>query len=309
MKVVIRQPSIDANGNSVLLSVEPWQMIVEHGAIIAIDGATSNSGVGILRKADGAIMYSIAVTREKDESPVKYKLQFKELLKAMLRRFKLIDHIAYEEPIIGYVTSVANLMMLKTMVAELLEENKAEFSYVTHNQINNKRWKKEFVAPAVLPNNTEKEKKLVREKLESYIPCLKDVTQDEIDALAMGFVVIRNRLAGKSDEELQSKKSTKPFKYEIDFYGGDSDDDVIEEFFEQYNGPKGIIDNGIRLSEIGPRANFDKFIYSEMGEDDMILIVKFPSDKHSNIVLQYRLGSLTNFDYIYAFVWRKNRKR
>ena len=46
-----------------------------------------------------------------------------------------------------------------------------------------------------------------------------------------------------------------------------------------------------------------------MGSDDKLLIVKFPSDTHSDIILNYNLGAMSvQFDYIYALIWRKTRK-
>ena len=44
-------------------------------------------------------------------------------------------------------------------------------------------------------------------------------------------------------------------------------------------------------------------------DDDKILIIKFSSKHHGNIVLEHRIGQLAaQYEYIYAIVWRVTRK-
>ena len=81
------------------------------------------------------------------------------------------------------------------------------------------------------------------------------------------------------------------------------------EFMDVYDGPSYLLENGISLTDIKGGKDFNKHIYAEMGNDDKVLIVKFDSNKHGNITLQYKIGHLAaTFEYIYAIVWRKSRK-
>ena len=171
------------------------------------------------------------------------------------------------------------------------------------------RWKKEFLMPEKVPQGTEKQKAAVREKLERALPFLSVVSQDEIDAICMGSVVIKAVQAGSSGEELQSKKKAKPFKFKVEFFGANSDEELIEDFWEMYSGPQSILENGVYLSELGSKSNFDKTIYERMGSDDKLLVLKFSSNYHGNVVLKYKIGGLAEqYKYIYAVVWRENRK-
>lgn len=312
MKVTLRQPDIDPNNGDIVLRecLEYNNISVPCEAIIAIDGSTSNTGLAILKKNDGGLIYTASLAREykNDETPVQYKVRLKRFIDNILKINPLITHIYYEEPFIGYAEASKNLMMLRTSVEELIIENEPNYNYIQHSEINNMKWKRMFLAPDKCPQGTEAQKDAVRCKLEKFMPYLSIVTQDEIDAIAMGFVATV-QLRNGNDEELKSKKKIKPFKYEIQFFGGDCDDIVLEELLEYYKGPKSILQNGILLTEISSTTNFDKHIYEKMGSDDKIVIVKFSSNSHCNLVLQYKIGALAyEFDYIYAVVWRKSRK-
>ena len=140
------------------------------------------------------------------------------------------------------------------------------------------------------------------------MPFLNTISQDEIDAISMGFVAtvqIRNGVA----EDLESKKKPRAFQYNIRFIGADEDDNMLMEFMDVYDGPAYLLDNGISLTECKGTKDFNKHVYAEMGNDDKVLIIKFDSNKHGNLILQYKIGHLAaTFEYIYAIVWRKSRK-
>lgn len=312
MKITIHKIDLDASGNPMLTQVAEKDVVLKYEAELAIDGSTSNSGVAILRKTDGSYMYSLAVTREDKEEPVRYKVEFKRFLERLLRNHREIRYIRYEEPILGYATAIPNLMMLRTMVEELKIETEPEFNYVGNSEVNNKRWKKAFLAPAKCPNDTEEEKKAVKAKVVEMIPWLADVTQDEIDAFAMGYAAIQMRNNGYEENELQSKKKTRPFEYNIEFVGADSFEDAVEDVLNnpRVKIPAVVLENGLRYVEIEPRANFDKTVYSEMGDEDKLVVLSFSSDKHGDVILKHRIGTLAALnDTLYAFVWRKSRKR
>lgn len=308
MKITLRKPVLNPAGEYEMATVDEEVKLAD-SAVLSIDGSTSNSGLAILREKDGALLYCAAVERESKETPVRYKIQLKKFVTNILRNNHLLTTIYYEEPCIGYASAVSNLMMLRTFIEELIIENEPEFDHIEHFEINNKRWKKLFLAPDAVPNGTELEKKAVRKKLESYLPLLKVVTQDEIDAIAMGFASVMYMKAGHTAEELESKKKPHKFQYNIKFIGADDDESAFEEFSDVYKGPKSLLENGIMFTDIPKRGKFDDHVYKAMGSDDKVLIVKFSSDSHGNVILENRIGHLAEvYDYIYGVIWRKSRK-
>jgi len=74
--------------------------------------------------------------------------------------------------------------------------------------------------------------------------------------------------------------------------------------------PKKVLEIGMQFCDIDGRGLFDKHVYRLMGDEDKLLVVKFASKHHGNVVLEHRIGYLAEtYDYIYAFVWRKTRKK
>ena len=309
MKVKIRQPDRDKSGNIILVDKNIEQVKVADSCIMSIDGSTTNTGIAILRKQDGGLYFSCAFTREKDiETPVQYKVRLKRAVNQILQNNTLIDTVYYEEPFIGYASAAPNLLMLRTFIEEIVVENEPILNYLHFGEINNKHWKKLFLAPDKCPTGTEAEKQAVRTKLESYMPFLSTVTQDEIDAIAMGFTSAVHIKNG-TEADLESKKKPKKFQYNIRFIATDDDDMMLMEFPDVYDGPQYLLENGISLTQCKGTENFDTHIYKNMGNDDKVLIIKFDSNKHCNLILQYKIGHLAaTYPYIYAIVWRKSRK-
>ena len=311
MKFTVRRPQQIQGGGIIMMNCALEDINVQQYAILSIDGSTSNSGLAILRESDGALMYSMCATRDDSgETPVHYKIRLKRQVADILRRNKYIQQVYYEEPVVANITSVANLFMLRTFIEEMIIESEPEFDYIKHYEISNMRWKKLFLAPDKVPTGTENQKKAVRNKVELSLPFLNKVTQDEIDAICMGYVTCVHLINGGEAEELESKKKVRPFKYNVNFIGADKDDDMLTEFYDVYNGPEKLLENGISFTEIKGKTDFEKHIYQTMGhDDDKILIIKFSSKHHGNIVLQHKIGQLAaQYDYIYAIVWRVTRK-
>lgn len=309
MKTSIVRPEL-VNNEIKLVNTEAARVQVTEPSIMAIDGSTTNTGVAILREKDGAMFYVAAFTREKDkgETPVQYKVRLKKQIQSILASNMLISKVYYEEPFVGYASAAPNLYMLRTFIEEIIVEDEPQFDYLRHIEVNNKKWKRLFLAPDKCPTGTEAEKAAVRRKLESFLPFMKLRSQDEVDATCLGFVACTS-LNNGTDSDLGSKKKVHPFKYNIAFIGADDDDTMCLEFINAYNGPKKLLEEGIALSTIKATADFDKHVYKEMGSDDKILVVKFDSQKHANLILEYRIGTLAaQYDYIYAIVWRKSRK-
>ena len=259
MKFIVRQPQQIAGGGIIMRDIALEDVKVQQYAILSIDGSTSNSGLAIMRECDGALMYSMCATRDSSgETPVHYKIRLKRQVADLLRRNKFITQIYYEEPVVANITAIANLFMLRAFIEEMIIENEPEFDYLKHYEISNMKWKKNFLAPDKVPSGTDNQKKAVRAKLENGLPFLNRVTQDEIDAICMGYVVCTTLKEGGTGEELQSKKKVRPFKYNSIFVGADKDDDMLTEFYDVYNGPKKLLDNGISFTEIDGKTNFEK---------------------------------------------------
>lgn len=311
MKFIVKQPIMGNNGKVIVNNIPVEDISIKEYAILAIDGSTSNSGLAIIRESDGAILNIMCATREDNETPVQYKVRLKRTIKDILLRNRFIHQTYYEEPMVANITSVKALFMLRTFIEEMIVEEEPIFDYLQHYEVNNLRWKKEFLAPDKVPSGSDNQKKAVRDKLVKALPFLEGVTQDEIDAIGLGFVAARflskNQDGGK---ELQSKKKARPFKYNVQFIGADDDDDAFIEFYDIYEGPSKLLENGISFTEIKSKTDFEKHIYETMGtDDDKVLIIKFSSRSHGNLVLKHRIGQLSaTYDYIYAIVWRVTRK-
>lgn len=311
MKFTVRRPQQIQGGGIIMMECALEDINVQQYAILSIDGSTSNSGLAILRECDGALMYSMCATRDASgETPVHYKIRLKRQVADILRRNKYIQQVYYEEPVIANITAVANLFMLRSFIEEMIIENEPEFDYLKHYEVSNMKWKKLFLAPDKIPNGTENQKKAVRAKVEQGLPFLNKVTQDEIDAICMGYVACTTLKEGGSGDDLQSKKKVRPFKFNSVFIGADTDDNMLTEFYDIYNGPKKLLENGISFTEIDGKAKFEQHIYNTMGpDDDKVLIIKFSSKHHGNVVLEHRIGNLAaQYNYIYAVVWRVTRK-
>ena len=310
MKFTVKQPVMTPENKIGLMEIPVENIRIENYSILAIDGSTSNSGLAILREYDGALLYIISAKRESNETPVQYKVRLKKTVKDILINNKRLYQIFYEEPVVANITSVKNLFMLRTFIEEMIVENEPDFDYIKHCEVPNTRWKKLFLSPDKVPQGTDKQKEAVRKKMLGYLPFLDVVSQDEIDAACMGWTatqILKNN--GDAIEELKSKKKPSRFQYNIEFIGADYDDGMLSELWDIYSGPKRLLENGINFTEILGKTDFDKHVYSKMGEEDKVLVIKFPSKTHGDLILKHRIGNLAaQFEFIYAIVWRKSRK-
>ena len=97
MIVTIRKPGLDTLGNVYLMKIKEDDLIISGDAIMAIDGSTTNTGIAILRKKDGALHYSCSCAREKGETPVQYKVRLKKFVNNIIFRNRMLDTVYYEE--------------------------------------------------------------------------------------------------------------------------------------------------------------------------------------------------------------------
>lgn len=280
---------------------------------MGIDASTTCTGISLVDNSNGSLLASIALVREKTgetkETKIQYKVKLKRVLTEVFVRNTNIKKVFYEEPFIEFVNSASALLALRTSVEEIIAENEPLLNYIEYKEIGNKTWKSRLLAPEKCPVGTELEKEAVKNKIVSNMPFMEECTQDELDAYGVAFVG-----STLMDAEDFKKKNYPKFVYNIEFIGADDDD----EFFELLTGevdskafkiPKKLVDNGVRIREIGNSGKFETHIFNSMAGDDVILAIKFKSTHHGNIVLKYRLGHLTQtYKYIYAVIWRKSRK-
>jgi len=208
MKIRILMPMYDSINNKVVINeVKPEEVKLNERAIMAIDGSSTNSGIAIMRESDGAIMYTMRISRENEETVVQYKVKLKKLIKVILGNNILITQTYYEEPVVANIASVKALFTLRTFMEEIILEEEPKFDYLQHYEVSNMRWKKELLAPEKVPRGTEMQKKAVHDKLVNALPFLSCVSQDELDAIGLGFTAVKFIMQGSSiKEELVSQK-------------------------------------------------------------------------------------------------------
>lgn len=314
MVVKCRIPAYDNNGSIVMGNTDLDYIAgnVHSEVILSIDGSTTCTGIGIINRDTGNIVSTIALIRDGGTDAIRYKIEFKRFIGEILSKIPYIKHIYYEEPFISaYVDATKALMMLRTSVQEVIIEQEPKFDYIKFVEINNKKWKKMFLAPVSCPNSTELEKKAIKDKIVSILPFLEDLTQDELDACAMGFTALK-LLQDNNEEEIETHKKPRPFKYNIWFIGADDDDDMIQQYTDNVGKqriPAVLHEKGAELTDINGNGIFDNKVYNAMGNSDKIIILKYKSKYYGHIALKHKVGHLASeYEYMYAVVWRKTRK-
>lgn len=316
MVSIIRQAVVTDKGLPGLKEVNIGDIKLNEESILSIDGSSTCSGVAILNSLS-SVLYTCAFVRDekkgKDyETPVRYKVRLKRAIEEILLNNPLIKQVYYEEPFFGFPEAAKILMMLRTSVEEIIEENAPNLDYIKLVEVSNKKWKKIFLAPEPCPVGTDLEKKAVRDKLLSLVPWLEGVTQDELDAIAMGYVALWQKAAHR-DGDLASKKKVKPFKFNVKFIGAENDEDLLNELsFVMHDKKCGIPESlleTLEFYELPGKGDFYSYVYNCIGTEDVLVILSFSSKHYGNIILEHQLGNLAkNYARIYAVCWRKNRK-
>lgn len=283
---------------------------IKRKVIVGIDGSTSNSGITLLDASSGVFLSSISLARGSDESAVRYKVEFKKFLTRIMENLN-IDTIFYEQPFLSTSFTNANtvkaLFMLRSSIEEIKIENEPKFDNIQHIEVPNTKWKSAILGK--VPTGTDKQKKAVQDYILDSLPMLEPLTEDEFDSTGIAFAGFRSKSTG-SVHVLEAKKKYRPFSYNVEFIGAEDDEEFIDDYMDNvyhYKIPKQVLENGVTLIEISGRGLFDNHVYDCMADDDKVIILKFSSKHHSNVVLQYRLASIAQSPYIYAIIWRKSR--
>lgn len=317
MDIRVRVPAYTDNNSIVMSDNGEDELvyvaeIIDKEVILSIDGSTTCTGIGLIDKESGDIVCTMALIKEDKTDSIRYKVEFKRFIQKLLSMIPYIRHIYYEEPFIGsYANATKALMMLRTSVQEVIIENEPGFDYIKFIEVNNKKWKKKFLYPGTCPNDTELEKKAIRDKIVSMLPFLGVLTQDELDACAMGFTALK-LLKDDNEKELETKHKPRPFKYNTWFIGADDDDDMIQQYsdgIEEQKIPQVLLDKGADIIEINGNGTFDNKVYNAMGNEDRLIILKYKSNNYGHIALKNNIGYMVGeYKYIYAVIWRKSRK-
>lgn len=277
---------------------------------LAIDGSTSCTGLALLSGNDLVFLTRCLRDKAKGESAVRYKIYLKQYLTEYILGAQGLSRIIYEEPCMDNRTAVKNLYMLASTVKEILIENEdtlrgREIEYI---EVSNMRWKKFLLSPNKVPNRTEKAKTVIRERVYQLYPFLETLnpTQDEIDALGMGYTSIN-----KPRLELVDRPLARPFKKHIEFIGTQKEQPVQEILSRlQTPIPRRLTAEGIKCIILERKCELDTQIRKDMSTDDVILVYRFSSKKQGNIVLKYQLSELVaSSNYIYCIVWRERKTR
>lgn len=303
MKVVIKQIKEDK-----LIPVENMDEIrlSDSTYVLGIDASTTTTGLCIMNLATKTPEYSVALHKEEDEKNIRYKVRFKKLIEEFLELNSNVKYTIYEEPHIQYVQSAKVLLPLSTSIEEIVIENEPTFDYLDYKMYGNKVWKKQLLGDK-LPVGTDKEKAAVALEVENMFSCYKDklMTQDEKDAFGLAYIRCREILGEIEFEKLAKQK---PFKYEVEFIGADSLDEALEGI-ANIKYPKAIIENGATVCTLQRGEVFDQKVYDNMAGEDKLLIVEFMPSRAGNIVLRHKLSHINHFNFIYAVIWRKSRKK
>ena len=294
-----------------MVNVDFDKFKVDRPSVIGIDGSTTNTGIALVDASTNSIMGSLSLARDAADngSPVRYKVAFKKALVELFRKAN-VTHVFYEEPFVGFIESAKVLFMLRTSVEEVIIENEPEFDHIKYSEVSNTKWKQAFLGKNI--NDTALVKQAIRDKVVELLPFMKDVTQDEMDATGLAFVGTSSIREGIEDT-LKSKKKAKPFKFEQTFFAADDDSEFFEvfsDYADKIKIPNALKYRPLKLVEIPTRGIFENHVYNAMGEEDVLLIVKFKSTSHANIIMENRLSNLaSNSDYLYDVIWRKSRKK
>ena len=291
------------------INIEDVKTDRKQEVIMSIDGSTTCSGVELLHLNSQAL-YSMAFVREKGETAVQYKVRWKRELLKIFKSNPNIYNVYYEEPFLGYVESAKILMSLRTSVEELIEEESPALNHLKVIEVPNKWWKKRYLAPETVPNDSELEKAAVKKKTLELCPFMAEATQDEMDALGIGLAILQSSDAFSSND-ISLRKKVRKFKYDCTFIGANTDEEMLDmlEYVALNAKAPGILLSEPEFYTLPGTGNFDEYVNRAIGDEDKLVVLKYRSDKYGNIALEYMLGNLTRDNkYIYAICWRKNRK-
>lgn len=276
--------------------------------IMAVDGSTTNTGVAIFEKTGKLVMLGAFAREPMRESPVRYKLILQSHLYDLLRNYRHITTVLYEEPCMDNISAIPNLYMLRPIIQEILITHEDELTGIKYMELANAKWKHTFLKEMKWGGSTERQKECIAARFAQEQPYLTGITQDEKDAYGMGKAYIETL----DKSSLESKKGLRAFKYNTAFVGMQTGTPSPEWLYEtaiENKVPKKVLDD-IQLIQGNGSKNFERTILEGMGTHDRLLVLAYSSKKLGNLNLRFKLGELSQqFPYIAVLVWRTNRKK
>lgn len=310
----------EVNQNSVMeCGLNNIKLDVLSKYIVGIDAATNHSGICIFNTTKRVPAYVVNADSDVDKYKgnrsvrefVRYKLEFKQLMKNILINNRQIEHVVYEEPIINQPVAVAPLFGLAPTIEEIIVEEEEVLGNLSFEFVSNKTWKKVLLGSKMpARSNSEAEKKAVKAYLVEVNERFDIFSEDATDSIGIAYAKDKELHGECRDIKVQKKQTA--FEYNAYFFGEDVDD--FEEAMDIYTQldeiPKVVRANGYKLVEMYKTDDFDQLIYNSMDGLDIPLIVKTESKFRGmgKIILRHSLVEEKKHKYIYAIIWRKRRK-
>jgi len=123
LRVVVETPTIDAFKD--FYAGGPY--------VIGVDGSGTSTGIfvfGLDSAGNKVPKYAFNLTRSANETFVEFRVCYKRFFEKMLKTCK-VTRAYYEEPMISFYSAVPVLYSLRTVLEELLVENKGKLAYNT----------------------------------------------------------------------------------------------------------------------------------------------------------------------------------
>lgn len=114
--------------------------------IIGVDGSGASTGVFLFglnaEKTEKAPLYALNFTRSSKESFVEFRVCYKNFFRELMKSCK-VARLYYEEPVVDYFSAVPVLYSLRTVLEEILVEERQSLATQTKlYYVANNTWKK-----------------------------------------------------------------------------------------------------------------------------------------------------------------------
>jgi hypothetical protein len=271
---------VDFKGN--ILKEAPEMPFAEY--VLGFDGSGSSSGICILSLCGtyGFVCRASKIgcaERHHEQVLAAYKLAVQKLLVDFIARYD-IKNAAYEEPFIGFSSSVKALYLMASVLNEIVVGYDFELRVIG---VNNKRWKKNFVGS--VKGNSETQKRAVRDKAISLVPALEALDKrffDGTDAFGIATYLAGCVRVGRIDD-MKSKGKARPFGYDVTLFGGEK---PVEELAILKRAEEVIV------MEISEKKCFNTLVFANLRRHNDALVLYFQTGVFGNIVLKYNGGAL-----------------
>lgn len=292
--------------------------------LLSIDCSTTGTGIALIEMGTGSVEV-VAHTKqikkgEDEESLIEYRMRLKESIKKLLLENPGIFCVVYEPPVVGFNAHTTGVLFtLKGFAEEAVLEIKKEYPErnLVYLEYINTKWKKHFFEPDSCPVATKLAKEAIKTKMMQYLITqgavgkeLEQLTQDELDASAMG-IAYRKLILTFREEEAITKKKQRPFKYELAIVSAENEVDLLRKISSgevQLPLPNRLKDKEMLFKEWVKRYGIEKFLFQDMAGLDMLIAYKVKVGVIGDLILKYRRSDLAADAEatVYVIAWRLN---